>query len=117
MVVYTIRTNPQIQTLRIQPRTHPSILHQSSLFHLRNLIASHKNGILLQTRLHRVLLREDRSQLFQGALARLHKQEVDNEHFESVPEDEQEVVFPAGAGERNARHEGVVEGGDVDEEL
>lgn len=77
----------------------------------------HHNLRLLERRLDRVLGPENLGQFLQSPLACLHKEKVDDQHFEDVPEYEQEIVLPPRVREGNSGDEGVVEGGDVDEEL
>jgi hypothetical protein len=84
---------------------------------LHNIIARDENLLLIQTGLDGPLLLEDDGQLLEGALARFHKEEVDDGDLERAPEDEEEVVLPADAREGDSGDKGVVEGGDVDEEL
>lgn len=57
---------------------------------------------------------KDLGQLLEGAAPRLHIKEVNKGKLENVPEDEEEVVLPPGAGEGDARDKRVVEAGNVD---
>jgi hypothetical protein len=84
---------------------------------LNNIIPINKNLLLIQTRLDGAFLLKDDGQLLERALTRLDEQKVNHSHFERAPEDKQEVVLPPGARECDSRHKGVVEGGDVYEEL
>jgi hypothetical protein len=86
--------------------------------HLRNaLVPVNNNLVLPQALLDRVLAAEDLGQFLQRALLGLDEEEVDEDEFEGVPEDEEEVVFPAGAREGDAGDEGVIETSDVDPKL
>lgn len=72
---------------------------------------------LLLGRLDRVTGLEDGGQFLERALACFDEEKVDHETLERVPEDEKQVVFPPSSRESDLGDEGVVEAGDVDEEL
>lgn len=77
----------------------------------------HHDFALLQRELDWLLVVEDLRQLLQSATLRLDEEEVDEDDLEGVPEDEQEVIFPARSRERDAGDERVVEASNVDPEV
>jgi len=86
--------------------------------HLRHaLVAAQHDLRLRQGSLDGRPAAEDLRQLLECPPPRLDVEEVDEGKLEDVPEDEQEVVLPAGPGERDAGDKGVVETGDVDPEV
>ena len=86
--------------------------------HLRHALVVVQHDLrLLQGSLDGRPAAEDLWQLLERPPPRLDVEEVDEGELEDVPEDEQEVVLPAGPGERDAGDEGVVETGDVDPEV
>lgn len=84
---------------------------------LHNIIPRNKDLLFIQTCFHRAGLLENHSQFLECPLARLDKEEVNNDHFERVPADKQEVVLPPGARECDSRHKRVVEGGNINKKL
>jgi hypothetical protein len=53
----------------------------------------HDDLSLVQARLDRLAGAEDIANFFEGAAARLDEEEVDENEFEYVPEDEEEIVL------------------------
>jgi hypothetical protein len=86
--------------------------HLDLLLHLRD-----QHLVARQRRLDGIPRLEDGSQLLERASRRLHKQKPDHRQLQHIPEDKQQVVPPAGAGEGDARHKRIVEVGHVDEEI
>lgn len=84
---------------------------------LSQLVLVNDDVGLLLGRLNRVPGLENRRQFLERALAGLDEEEIDHQTLERVPEDEEEVVFPACACEGDLGDEGVVEACDVDEKL
>lgn len=104
-------------TLAASPR-HKAHLYLILIKHLRNtLIPMHHNLRLRNRALDPILALEDHSKFFERPAFSLHEKEIDEREFEAVPEDEQEIVFPARAAERDSRNEGIVETSNVDPEI
>lgn len=57
----------------------------------------------------RIFRPEYNGQLLQSALTHLHEEEVNDETFENVPENKQEIVLPSSVAKGNASHKRVVE--------
>ena len=53
----------------------------------------HYNALLIQARLDRLAAIEDLTDFLERPAPRLHEEEVDEDEFEYVPEDEEEVVL------------------------
>lgn len=68
-------------------------------------------------RLDRIPRLEDSRQLLEGAFTSLHEQEIDHNKLQRIPEDEKKVILPSSVREGHFGYEGIVEAGDVDEDL
>ena len=73
----------------------------------------HNDLMLSQTCLNPILTLKDLRKLLQRAVLRLNEEEINKCEFQNIPEDEEEVVFPASAGEGDSCDESVVETSDV----
>lgn len=113
----TCRKNKQKYPAKKPPKPPSRLSRGLLLKNLRSISIKNNNLGLPLRRLNRILSLEDSSQFLESAFTRLNEEEINNDKFERIPEDEEEVVFPARAGECDFRHEGIVEAGYVYEEL